>query len=696
MTPAATWAQVGTSSTSTGTLDLSLVDGETDPAPERADRVEDEVDDVIEEIVVTGSRTEKLLSDAPIATDVLAREALQDSGAANLESILETMPGVQLQRGANNTGVQLQGLSPEHVLVLVDSERIAGKTRDQFDIGQFDLENAERIEIVRGSASSLYGADAIGGVINIITRLPKKPVESSARLTYGQFNVLDLIGNAGTRQGKLALNVSGGLHRSDAYDLDPDDGTTNGNPTTGDGLMSWNVAARAEYDADDDTRAALRFRYRTADVHGVSAANNGLAIIDRNERIERFSLSGGPVLRFDDLAQLRVSVVHSQYRQQIVQNHIRSDELDSFFDNRQTSNQVIVQYDRLFSGGHFVSAGVEGLHEAQEVSFIEGGVEDRRRAAVFLQDEWTVFEDASRLVIIPSVRYDADSQFGGQPSPRLAARFDPFRELILRASYGWGFRPPTFENLYSVFDNSTNGYRVDGNPSLVPETSQSVNVDVSYRFLDDFTVTAAAFFNLVDDLIATVPFEPNDRERPCGPATLSGITQFCYDNIADARTMGASFGLGYAYDRYIEANLSLDLLQTSGLFPGDPEDAVDPSMPPPAVRHELPGRPNVRGTLRVTGRMPDWGTKLIVRAALEGDSELFADFDLDGTDDIRKMFTLVDLRVAQDLFGHAEAFVGVENLLDAGDHFTLPIQPRTFYGGVAGRFDIEPAPRKRP
>ncbi len=670
LTPSATWAQVGTSSTSTRAdagLDLSLVD----PA------LEDEVDDTIEEIVVTGSRTEKLLSDAPVATDVIGREAVRDSGAPNLEAILETLPGVQLERRANGTGLQLQGLNPEHVLLLIDGERVAGKTRDQFDVGQFDLENVERVEIVRGAASALYGADAMGGVVNIITREGKKPLTSSARATYGQLNQVDLIGNVGTRQGKLSLNVSGGLHRADAFDLDPSDEAPNGNPTSGDGFTSWNVAARADYEADEDTNAGLRVRYRTSDVNGLNAIVGTRGIIDRNERIERLTVSGGPVLKLPNAAKLRVSVVHSRYRQQIVQDQIGTRDGDSSEDNRQVSNQATVQYDRLFGDQHFVSIGVEGLHEQQDVEFTQG-LQDRRRGAIYVQDEWTILEDAERLVVIPSLRYDADSQFGGRPSPRLAARFDPFRELTLRASYGWGFRPPTFENLYLVFVNPGSNYRINGNPDLVPEVSQGVNIDATYRY-DDLVFTAAGFFNAVDNLITTLRFDSNEP-APCGPTlNPNRLSQFCYSNVADAQTMGVSLGVGYRYERYLEANTSLDLLRTKGSFPTDE-----------VVEHELPGRPNVRATLRVTGRVPDWGTKLVVRAAYEGPAELFADFDLDGNDDTRPAFALLDLRVAQDLFEYAEAFVGVENLLDAGDHYTLPLQPRTFYAGVAGRFDIEP------
>lgn len=674
---ATAWAEVGTSSTSTA-VDLSLVDDFEDPP---AKSVEAEVDDVIEQIVVTGSRTEKLLKDAPVATDVIDQATVMQTGAPDLKGVLETMPGVQLERRANNTGIQLQGLNPEHTLMLVDSERIAGRTRDQFDAGQFDLENVERVEIIRGAASALYGSDAMGGVVNIITRLPKQPLSASARATYGARNTLDLIGNTGVRTGKLALNVSGGFHRGDAFDLSPGDGTRNGDPTTGDAFASWNVAARADYEADEDTRAGLRFRYRTTDLTGVNAANGGRAILDRNERIERMTISGGPVIELEDASKLRVSVVHSRYRQQIDFDHIGSDELDSFEDNRQSSNQATVQYDRLFGAEHFVSVGVEGLHEDQDVAFLESR-RARRRGSIFAQDEWTILEDTMRLVVIPSLRYDHDSQFGGRPSPRFAVRFDPFRELVLRASYGWGFRAPTFENLYLRFTNPGSGYVVYGNEELRPEVSQGVNADVSYTY-DDFVFTAAGFFNLVDDLIATVGYSPRDM-APCRTGPALPLTLFCYENVADARTMGASLGVGWRLEEYIQANLSLDLLQTSGLFGDEPEgDQMDMR-----VRQELPARPNVRATLRVTGQVPDWGTRLVVRTAVEGPAELFVDFDFDGEDDVRGTFALVDLRLSQDLFGHAEAFIGVENLLDAGEHNINPLQPRTFYAGIAGRFDV--------
>lgn len=658
-------------------FDAPPIDAELEPPPAPpAPPGED-----IEEFVITGSRTKKGLSEALVSTDVVKRTEIQHSGADTLDELLDTQPGILLDRGANTTGIRIQGLNPEQVLVLVDGERVAGRVRDQIDVGRFQLENVERIEIIRGAASALYGSDAMGGVINIISRRPRKPLSSSARAAFGSFNRVDAIGDVGIRQDNISAQLSGGFHRTDAFDLDPDDGNGEVSPTSGDEIQTMTGEGKVIWSADEDTDARLRVQYQRRDL-GAIGLEPPRAIIDRNERIETMTISGGPTIDFDGPSSLNISVVHSRYRQQISQDQLGGSDFDDFQDNRQSTNQLILQYDHLFStesiGDHFVSAGFEGLYETQEVEFLGEDLQNRRRGAVFIQDEWTVVDDLWKLVVVPSFRIDTDSQFGTKPSPRIAVRYDPVDWLLVRASYGQGFRAPTFENLYLQFSNVGSGYRIDGNPNLVPERSHSFNLDSEISVAKGLKVSLVSFLNLVDNLIDTQRYALGE-EAPC-ESRLPGemISQFCYVNVADAITAGQSVAVSYSYEKYLTAYTSFDYLYTQGTFPND------------AVReHELQGRPNVRATLLVTGRVPEWGTRLVVRSAFEGPAEMFVDLDQDGEDDLRDAFVKLDVRVAQDLFGHMTLFAGVKNILDAGQIDHLLIRPRTFFAGLTGRYDID-------
>ena len=142
--------------------------------------------------------------------------------------MLQQHPGVELVYTFRGVGLRLQGLDPEYVLVLVDGERVGGRVGTTLDLGRFSLREVERVEIVKGPAAALYGADAIGGVVNLITRRVQKPLELGGRGLFGTLLEADARANAGTRQGPLELRVGGGFRRRDPYDWQPADAATSG------------------------------------------------------------------------------------------------------------------------------------------------------------------------------------------------------------------------------------------------------------------------------------------------------------------------------------------------------------------------------------------------------------------------------------------------------------------------------------
>ena len=182
--------------------------------------------DNLDTIVVTGSRTEHGLLDSPIKTEVVNRQDVIDSGGATLEEILEMHPAVVLREDVTGAaGIQLRGFDSEHVLVLIDGRRMTGRKNGKIDLSRIPANWIEQIEIVKGPASAVYGADALGGVINIITRDPPAPHYLDLQ-TEGTFSVdeggeqarIDIL--AGTKLGKVQFQVNG-VHKSrSSIDLD--------------------------------------------------------------------------------------------------------------------------------------------------------------------------------------------------------------------------------------------------------------------------------------------------------------------------------------------------------------------------------------------------------------------------------------------------------------------------------------------
>lgn len=662
-----TLAVQGGSTTSSATLALASAGTSTTtpdgPGPEAGI----ELDYTVEEIVVTGSRTEKRLSETPVATEVISRRELEGSGATNLAEILEKHPGLTVERSTSGVGVRLQGLEIEHVLLLVDGERVTGRFRGGIDPTRFDLENIDHIEIVKGSSSALYGSEAIGGVINIITRKTAKPLELDVTSQYGSGNTFDLSGGAGAKLGGLRTHNSFGYHRSDGYDLDPGDAAS-----TGPAYSGWNAVNRTEWAITRETTLKARAEYRLLDQTAVDLVPPR-AIFDRNQTIELFSASLGPEITFDFPAKLRGGLHYSWFRFQILQEQ-RGDmpEPPALEDDRQQILQASVQYDHLLFDRHLATIGAEGLIEDEEVGFLDTGSAGRQRGAVFVQDEWTISSEPGLFIVVPGVRLDVDSQFGSEVSPKLAVRFDPADTVVVRASAGFGFRAPAFEELYLRFDNLGSGYRVIGNPDLKAETSKGANLGVEWAPRTWLQLGVSAFYTDVDNLIDT-------ERQPVGPGEPN---IFQYTNRASARTDG---GEAYVHVR-VASKLDVDL---SYAYTDTHDEALDRS---------LPGRARHRGAIRLSYRDRKLGLDGSLRAALVGRRPYFEDRDGDGEDEVGEPYAAIDARVGKTLFDAFTVFLGVRNLLDAGDSFILPIPPRTVYGGISARCAIDeerPTPKDR-
>ena len=142
----------------------------------------------IKEVFVTSSRSERDIASVPLPVSIITAEQIRAQGAVRLDEVLEEQTGLNLVYN-HGTGVQMQGLDPAYTLILLDGEPIVGRTAGTMELTRFTVANIERIEIVRGPASSLYGSEALAGVINIITRKPDKPLGASVRARYGAFKI---------------------------------------------------------------------------------------------------------------------------------------------------------------------------------------------------------------------------------------------------------------------------------------------------------------------------------------------------------------------------------------------------------------------------------------------------------------------------------------------------------------------------
>lgn len=636
---------------------LALVVSQLDAGP-----VDSDAEAARAQTVVTGTRTERRLEDAVVPTEVITKAQLEAIGAKNLEQLLLQQPGIEVEYSFRGAAVSLQGLGPEYVLVLIDGERVTGRVGNVLDLTRFSLRDVERIEIIKGPAAALYGSDAIGGVINLITRRPKKKLELMARGQGGvtmapsqglKFDQTDVRANAATKLGFFEGRVGGGYQSSGAFDLDPTDPATNGA-----GFTRWDVDGALAADFER-FRVYAKADYLRRDLNAIDLTASG-ALFDRRQRSEQFSATVGAKATPWDGTNLALWGHTALFRDQLQQDQRGSTALDAYSASLDRLYTVDAQLDHRFSD-NTLTVGAQFLRELAYSSRLDRKGE-RWRVGVFVQDEWDVLgkDDPLQIKVMPGLRVDIDSQFGSAPSPRLAVKLDPHPRVTLRASYGWGFRAPSFQELYLIFENTSVGYVVEGNPDLRAETSQALNVAADVRLPLEGWVASASFFHTdLTDLINIDSSAPIDPINP---------TRFKYTNVAAAYAQGLEASLRMRLSRGTYFDLTYVLT--------DARDAAN--------NQPLQGRAVHKVSAQLTAKYRPTGLDFVLRATYFGPRAFYEDRNGDALPDLiwtRGMVSL-DAQVTWRPFSWGSIFLGVQNLLGAGDPTYVPQPPRRIIAGA--------------
>ena len=614
------------------------------------------------EIVVTGTRTDASRRDSVIATHVIDREEIESSGSTDVAELLSVQPGVSLERTFAGTSVRLQGLNPEHVLVLIDGQRVIGRKNGAIDLARYPVDWIERIEIVKGPSSVLYGSDAMGGVINIITRQADAAFSADIYTSYGTPSDIDGSGSIATKQEGYSTRVHGGYHSGAGYDLDETTLATDGSARE-----TIHAGSISQIEILPDWHITPRISYRIEDKNRITESGTGAVFDDRNLSEEVQGALGSDTW-LSDTGRLRATAFATYYRDQYDSNQRNSDALDSYQDTTELLFQGAIQYDQLFVERHQTTFGVDALSEQMQSDRLHKEAGKRQRVGLFAQDEWSLPTN-KRLVLFPAARIDLDSQFGTHTTPRFALRYDPHQRVALRAGYGWGYRAPSFKELLLRFENPSAGYTVEGSPNLRPESSRNVQTGIDWNAVDSVWISLSGYRNDVHDLIG---FRTLDDEVANSP------TRYGYVNISEVITQGAEINV----ESTVSANTSLSSNYTLN-------DTLDVLKNRP-----LEGRSKHRASGQFNQRFPTFGTSINIRAAWEGPKPYFRDVNADDIEETVETdgTTLIDARLGQEMsFKRTviQLFVGSANILNDGDSEYLPLPPRTFYAGLTGRYATE-------
>lgn len=434
--------------------------------------------DTLETVVVTATRTPKLLKDTPVVTRVLTRADISKTGHGDISQLLEQqLPGVEFSLGmGQNQQINFSGFGGGGILFLLDGERMAGETLDNPDYQRLNLQNVDRVEIVKGAASSLYGSNATGGVINIISGKPKEGSHANANATVGSHKLQRYGILATYRKGRFANSLDGKFDSQAAVKF----------PRRGDysqmhATKSWNVRDRATYSFGNDASLTARASYFWRERKGAP------------ENYDRYSdVAAGIQGHWRDF---RVSYAFDSYDKYdyspISKETIR--------DYRNRQNTLHAQYSHEFENVGTITAGGDWLNDYLMSYEFDGGSHSQTNLDAYLQWDWQPHE---RLWLVPGVRYDwFSASKARRVSPKMSLLWHP-GDLSLRFNYAAGFRAPTLKELYMNFDMA-GIFKVFGNPELKSETSHNFNVSGEWM-KGGLDITAMVFHNLVDNRISYI------------------------------------------------------------------------------------------------------------------------------------------------------------------------------------------------
>ena len=487
----------------------------------------------LNEVVVTGTRTPKFLKDTPIQTRVINAKELARLDATNVQDLLQQeLPGVEFSYAMNQqTHLNFSGFGGQGVLFLVDGERLAGETMDDVDFTRLNMDNVERIEIVKGAASALYGSNATGGVINIITKRNRQPWTLNVNARYAKHNEQRYGASWGLNSKHWNNMLSAHFNRMDNYDVHSAANPVTRIISTVYGDKTVNLKEQLTWSPASNFRLTGRAGYFFRET--VRSA-------DQPERYRDFSGGLRMNWQMSDADGLQASYAFDQYDKSDYQRITRLDIRD--YSNVQNSFRLL--YNHTFGGGDVLTVGSDLLHDYLYNTNLEGEIRKQDSWDLFAQYDWRLND---RWELVGALRYDYFSD--GKDShltPKLNICYKPLRNLAIRAGYGMGFRAPTLKEKYYNFDMS-GIWIVEGNEHLKSEVSHNFNLSAEYT-KGHYNYTASIYYNKVKNKLSTAApyFKTAEDKLPYLP----------YSNLDDYSVCGGEVGAQAKWNNGLGARIT--------------------------------------------------------------------------------------------------------------------------------------------
>jgi len=506
----------------------------------------------LNEVVVTGTGTEYYLKDAPVQTEVISKQTLSAYSGRSLEDLLGGL-SASFDFNPNDMGsnIQLNGLGNSYILILIDGKRLNGDVGGQNDLSFINPADIERIEIVKGASSSLYGSDAIAGVINIITKKHFNLVnlENSTRTgSYGdlqQHNTIAFSKGKWTSTSKFALKHSDGWrntteewYRNTIYQ--------NSVTKTANRFTDYKISEKISYKANERLLFNLQGSYYGKDIFRLCGEPQyrTFGMFYRRQSYDldaKYDLGNKNNLFFE--TSYDKNNYYHRYTHPTVEEFI--DKEGAIFHPVFYSGDTSLQssQERFFSHlkgvfnlgtQHRISLGIEHIFDVLKSPYrILSDKESAYTLSAYAQEEWSLSDNFN---ITAGLRLVNHKEFGTKLTPKISALYK-IQDFGLRATYSNGFKTPTLKELYYRYERTMmSRLRLYlGNTDLQPQRSNYFSTGIEYN-TKKFTSSVTGYYNRIIDMIELVEIETafydkvRDVER-----TMQ------YQNIEDAKIKGIDF-----------------------------------------------------------------------------------------------------------------------------------------------------------
>ena len=547
-------------------------------------------------VTVTATMTEQDARTAPASVTVITAEELAEKNATDLLDAVRGAPGITLtgrQVGGRKT-LALRGLEGKHTLTLIDGRRISASDdvigHSDYQYGWLPISAIERIEVIRGPMSALYGSEALGGVINIISKKPADRWSGS----IGVSGATGLSSDAAS-EGGSSIYAGGPLGERARLSVNAEYAHRNATPDVDDrryseieGRKPRNLGLEAEFDltAQQRLQAGISDGKEIRLYDDVSSA--GKAYANRYDLDRRQTHVGWTGDFGDTRAQLRA------YRSEMSVLNSRGNGVAPTRPQDMTDD-VVDGHVTLRRGGHQIAFGGEWRSEELVNAGLAGGRDDVTHKALFVQDEFSL---TASLMATLGLRADHHGLFGTELSPRAYLVWEASPQLVVKGGYGHAFKAPTLKQISPNYVGAEGPHSFLGNGNIKPETSNSFEIGTDWQVSPSWSLRATAFHTEVKQLITY---------RLLQQVGIRRVYQ--YDNVDAARIQGLEAGFTWAITPQLSLSSDATLLHTRDKATGKRLN----DRPTTSVASHLAWRAagwDTRLGLQYTGGQESYGNKL--------------------------------------------------------------------------------------